>query len=76
MGAGSSRDSSSSSVGSALRRLAKQASFASSGSSSFHCVMVGLDSAGKSTLLYRLKLGQYVSTTPTIGFNCEKVWKQ
>ena len=35
--------------------------------------MVGLDSAGKSTVLYRLKFDQYVNTVPTIGFNCERV---
>eukprot|EP00095_Tigriopus_kingsejongensis_P002716 snap_masked-scaffold809_size94238-processed-gene-0.12 protein:Tk02716 transcript:snap_masked-scaffold809_size94238-processed-gene-0.12-mRNA-1 annotation:"adp-ribosylation factor-like 4a" len=38
-----------------------------------HVVMVGLDSAGKSTVLYRLKFDQFVNTMPTIGFNCEKV---
>ncbi|TRY69430.1 hypothetical protein TCAL_11010 [Tigriopus californicus] len=38
-----------------------------------HVVMIGLDSAGKSTVLYRLKFDQFVNTTPTIGFNCEKV---
>ena len=38
-----------------------------------HLVMVGLDSAGKTTVLYRLKYDQYVSTVPTVGFNCEKV---
>ena len=38
-----------------------------------HIVMLGLDSAGKSTVLYRLKFDQYVSTVPTVGFNCEKV---
>jgi len=35
--------------------------------------MLGLDSAGKTTALYRLKFDQYVNTVPTIGFNCEKV---
>ena len=44
-----------------------------------HCVMIGLDSSGKTTILYRLKYGQYTNTAPTIGFNCEKVsrrqWK-
>jgi ADP-ribosylation factor-like protein 4 len=35
--------------------------------------MLGLDSAGKSTVLYRLKFDQYVNTVPTVGFNCEKV---
>ena len=39
----------------------------------YHVVMIGLDSAGKTTVLYRLKFDQYVNTVPTIGFNCEKV---
>lgn len=39
----------------------------------FHCAMIGLDSAGKTTVLYRLKYNQYMNTAPTIGFNCEKV---
>ncbi|XP_037945122.1 ADP-ribosylation factor-like protein 4A [Teleopsis dalmanni] len=39
----------------------------------FHVVMLGLDSAGKTTALYRLKFDQYLNTVPTIGFNCEKV---
>ena len=39
----------------------------------FHCAMIGLDSSGKTTVLYRLKYNQYMNTTPTIGFNCEKV---
>ncbi len=38
-----------------------------------HVVMIGLDSAGKTTVLYRLKFDQYVNTAPTIGFNCERV---
>ncbi|KAF7840786.1 putative inactive leucine-rich repeat receptor kinase XIAO [Senna tora] len=36
-------------------------------------VMVGLDSSGKTTILYKLKLGQNVQTVPTIGFNVERV---
>ena len=39
----------------------------------YHCAMIGLDSAGKTTVLYRLKFNQYVNSAPTIGFNCEKV---
>lgn len=35
--------------------------------------MLGLDSAGKTTALYRLKFDQYLNTVPTIGFNCEKI---
>ena len=38
-----------------------------------HCAMIGLDSSGKTTVLYRLKYNQYMNTAPTIGFNCEKV---
>ncbi|KAJ8518344.1 hypothetical protein ONZ45_g4567 [Pleurotus djamor] len=36
-------------------------------------LMLGLDSAGKTTILYRLQLGEVVSTIPTIGFNVETV---
>ena len=34
---------------------------------------VGLDAAGKTTILYKLKLGEVVTTIPTIGFNVESV---
>ena len=33
--------------------------------------MVGLDPAGKTTILYQLKLGEVVITIPTIGFNVQ-----
>jgi GTPase SAR1 family protein len=36
-------------------------------------LMVGLDAAGKTTILYKLKLGEVVTTIPTIGFNVEYV---
>jgi len=35
--------------------------------------MIGLDAAGKTTVLYKLKLGEIVTTIPTIGFNVETV---
>ena len=35
--------------------------------------MLGYDGAGKTTILYKLKLGEAVSTVPTIGFNVDKV---
>eukprot|EP01095_Lingulamoeba_sp_RSL-Kostka_P004672 TRINITY_DN158_c0_g1_i3.p1 TRINITY_DN158_c0_g1~~TRINITY_DN158_c0_g1_i3.p1 ORF type:complete len:184 (-),score=67.93 TRINITY_DN158_c0_g1_i3:248-799(-) len=41
--------------------------------SEIRILMVGLDCAGKTTLLYKLKLGDVVTTVPTIGFNVETV---
>lgn len=35
--------------------------------------MLGLDAAGKTTILYKLKLGEVITTIPTIGFNVESV---
>ncbi|GAB2279620.1 Arf GTPase arf1 [Dionaea muscipula] len=34
-------------------------------------LMVGLDAAGKTTILYKLKIGEVITTIPTIGFNVE-----
>ncbi|KAJ9438805.1 ADP-ribosylation factor [Diplonema papillatum] len=36
-------------------------------------LMLGLDASGKTTVLYKLKLGEVVTTIPTIGFNVENV---
>ena len=36
-------------------------------------LMLGLDAAGKTTILYKFKLNEQVSTVPTIGFNVETV---
>ena len=36
-------------------------------------VMVGLDAAGKTTVLFKLKLNDVVTTIPTIGFNVERI---
>ncbi|XP_068119886.1 uncharacterized protein [Hyperolius riggenbachi] len=36
-------------------------------------LMLGLDAAGKTTVLYKLKFGETVTTIPTIGFNVETV---
>lgn len=36
-------------------------------------LMLGLDAAGKTTVLYRLKLGEVISSIPTVGFNVETV---
>ncbi|XP_072316916.1 ADP-ribosylation factor-like 4aa [Eucyclogobius newberryi] len=40
---------------------------------SFHIAILGLDSAGKTTALYRLQFNEFVNTVPTKGFNTEKV---
>ncbi|CAD5206566.1 unnamed protein product [Bursaphelenchus okinawaensis] len=36
-------------------------------------LILGLDGAGKTTILYRLHVGEIVTTVPTIGFNVEQV---
>lgn len=36
-------------------------------------LMVGLDGAGKTTILYRLKVGHSVPTIPSVGFNVETI---
>jgi GTPase SAR1 family protein len=36
-------------------------------------LILGNDAAGKTTLMYQLKLGTTVTTIPTIGFNVETI---
>ncbi|CAO3619300.1 unnamed protein product [Mucor hiemalis] len=43
------------------------------GSKEMRILMLGLDAAGKTTILYKLKLNQLVTTIPTVGFNVELV---
>src|SRR5438067_308269 len=43
------------------------------GKKDMRILMLGLDAAGKTTILYKLKLGEVVSSVPTIGFNVETV---
>jgi len=43
------------------------------GKKAMRILMVGLDAAGKTTILYKMKLGEIVTTIPTIGFNVETV---
>merc|ERR1712193_489855 len=43
------------------------------GKTEMRILMVGLDAAGKATILYKLMLGEVVTTIPTIGFNVETV---
>lgn len=43
------------------------------GSREMRILILGLDGAGKTTILYRLQGGEVVTTIPTIGFNVEQV---
>ncbi|KAL3873467.1 hypothetical protein ACJMK2_036580 [Sinanodonta woodiana] len=47
--------------------------FSSFGETPARIAMLGLDAAGKTTVLYKIKLNEVVSTIPTIGFNVETV---
>ncbi|XP_033630838.1 ADP-ribosylation factor-like protein 4A [Asterias rubens] len=40
---------------------------------SLHVVLLGLDFSGKTTILYRLKLDEFINAVTTIGFNAEKI---
>ena len=41
------------------------------GNREYRLLMLGLDAAGKTTILYKMKLNEVVQTIPTIGFNVE-----
>ena len=43
------------------------------GTRELRILMLGLDNAGKTTMLYKLKLRQSVKTIPTVGFNVETI---
>ncbi|KAK3950702.1 ADP-ribosylation factor family-domain-containing protein [Pseudoneurospora amorphoporcata] len=43
------------------------------GTKEVRVLMLGLDAAGKTTILYKLKLQDHVTTIPTVGFNVETV---
>mmetsp|Transcript_17960 Transcript_17960/g.60156 ORF Transcript_17960/g.60156 Transcript_17960/m.60156 type:complete len:190 (-) Transcript_17960:1253-1822(-) len=43
------------------------------GNKEYKIVMVGLNNAGKTTILYKLHLGDVIETQPTIGSNVEEV---
>ncbi|MFX1513638.1 MAG: ADP-ribosylation factor family protein [Promethearchaeota archaeon] len=37
------------------------------------CALIGLDNAGKTTILQRLRKGELISTAPTLGYNIEAI---
>ncbi|KAJ9436099.1 ADP-ribosylation factor-like protein 5 [Diplonema papillatum] len=43
------------------------------GNKDYKIVIIGLDNAGKTTILYSLHLGEVVVTQPTIGSNVEEI---
>ncbi|XP_033734420.1 ADP-ribosylation factor-like [Pecten maximus] len=59
-------------MGLLLAKLADVMQSFSSGTTT-RILMLGLDAAGKTTVLYKIKLNENVCTIPTIGFNVEEV---
>ena len=53
--------------------LSKILDFFSRSRNNFKIIILGIQNAGKTTILYRLSLGQLVQTTPTIGSNVEEI---
>ena len=47
--------------------------FFSRSRNNFRIIILGIQNAGKTTILYRLSIGQLVKTTPTIGSNVEEI---
>jgi signal recognition particle receptor subunit beta len=43
------------------------------GKEEYRILFLGLDASGRTTALYKLKLGEVVTTLPTIGFNVETI---
>lgn len=53
-----------------------KAQFSFFSSTEHKLVMVGLDNAGKTTILYQFLMNEVVHTSPTIGSNVEEVSKE
>ena len=53
--------------------LSKIIEFFTKSRNNFKIIILGMQNAGKTTILYRLSLGQLVKTTPTIGSNVEEI---
>ncbi|KAL4238198.1 Protein memo1 [Mactra antiquata] len=58
-------------MGSFLSKLTEL--FSDWGTTQARILMLGLDAAGKTTVLYKIKLNETIATIPTIGFNVETV---
>ena len=53
--------------------LSKILDFFSRSRNNFKIIILGIQNAGKTTILYRLSIGQLIKTTPTIGSNVEEI---
>jgi len=63
-------------MGNSLKALVKYLGLNMDDKKEARILIVGLDGAGKTSILYKMKLGEVVTTIPTIGFNVETInWK-
>jgi small GTP-binding protein len=60
-------------MGNLINKMLDSLSNAFGTNSPLRILMLGLDAAGKTTILYKLKLGETLTSVPTIGFNVEEV---
>ena len=60
-------------MGSYLSTLISKLSKFGSSSQQYKIIIVGMNNAGKTTILYKLSLNEVVVTEPTIGSNVEEV---
>ena len=53
--------------------ISKILEFFTKNRNNFKIIILGVQEAGKTTILYRLSLGQFVKTSPTIGSHVEEL---
>lgn len=53
--------------------ISKVINFFSRSKNNFKIIILGIQNAGKTTILYRLSIGQLIKTSPTIGSNVEEI---
>ena len=63
-------------MGSILSQMWNKLSRLGRGNMQFKIIIVGMNNAGKTTILYKLALDEVIVTEPTIGSNVEEVQHQ
>ncbi len=58
-------------MGSFLTRIKESLGLLAASPKEYRVLVLGLDNAGKTSVLYRLQIGSVVATVPTVGFNLE-----